>query len=218
MSAPLLGAWDVRFAASPLWLRLVDVFTRRPPTGPVEVGLELHRGGAWEPLRHRHHLTSAGDLAFVGLGRAGTGTATTFDVRVTVTAPRTQAADPTGEPSLTATVVTWTDQSPPAPVMQRIMFFPGVDYAFAGGTPVVTGRVVDGANSPVARARVSVTETVRGVPLVESTLTDAAGWFRLPVRWSAGSTQLDAVRPPLAGSLTFTVPDDLAAIATVTVT
>lgn len=218
MSARPLAARDVRVTASPLWLRLVDELTERPPTGPVEVGLELRRGASWEPLRHAHHLTAAGDLGFVGLGRTRPGRATTFDVRVTVTAPRTQTADPTGSPSLTATVTTWSDQSPPAPVMQTITFFPTPDYPFAAGTPLVTGRVVDAAGRPVARARVSVRETVHGAPVVERTLSDPDGWFRLPVRWSVGSTRLDVVRAPLTGFLTLTVPDDLTDIATVTVT
>lgn len=218
MTRPLPAVFDTLTTGSPLWLRLVDAFTGGPPQGPVAVRLELRRGADWEPLSWPHHLTGGGDLGFVGLGRSGHEPARTFDVRVTVTTPRTQPATTAGDDRVTATLSTWSEASPPIPVPTRVTFFPTTDYSFGANVPVLTGRVVDAAGDPVDRAEVSVTETVRGSPLAERTLADTDGWFRLPVRWSAGATQVDVTSGALTGSFALTIPDDLAAVARITVT
>jgi hypothetical protein len=218
VTRPLPAFFDSVTTGSPLWLRLVDAFTGRPPQGPVSVRLELRRGTDWEPLAWPHHLTGGGDLGFVGLGRSGREPAQTFDVRVTVTAPRTQPATTAGDDRVTATLSTWSEASPPRPVPTQVTFFPTTDYSYGANVPVLTGQVLDAAGDPVARAEVTVTETVGGSPVDERALTDTDGWFRLPVRWSAGATQVDATSGALTGSLAFTVPDDLAAVARITVT
>lgn len=218
MTRPLPAVFDSVTTGSPLWLRLVDAFTGRPPQGPVDVRLELRRGPDWEPLPWSHHLTAGGDLGFVGLGRSGREPAQTFDVRVTVTAPRTQPATTAGDDRVTARLSTWSEASPPSPVPTQVTFFPTTDYVYGANVPVLTGQVVDTTGAPVSRAEVTVTETVRGSPVAERTLTDTGGWFRLPVRWSAGATQVDATSGTRTGSLALTVPDDLAAAARITVT
>ena len=218
MTRPLPLVLDSLTTGSPLWLRLVDSFTGRPPQGPVKVRLELRRGTEWEPLAWPHHLTGGGDLGFVGLGRSARDPAQTFDVRVTVAVPRTQPSTATGAASVTATLSTWSDASPPSPVPTELTFFPMTDYSFGANVPLLSGRVLDAAGRPVDRAVVTVTEIVRGSPVDELTLTDTDGWFRLPVRWSSGATQVDVTSGALTGSAAFTVPDDLATVARITVT
>lgn len=214
---PLTSPED-RLAATPLWLRLVDEVTGRPPIGPLEVLLERRSGATWEPLEHAYQLSSRGDLGFLDLGRGRPGDAGTFDVRVTVTAPHTQAATATGAASVTRTIAVWSEQSPPAPVPVEVRFFPSPGYPFGAGTPLLSGRAVTAAGVPVDRAEVTATEIVRGSPVVERTLTGADGWFRLPLRWSSGATQVDAVKGPLTDSATLTVPDDLGEVVTLTLT
>ena len=46
----------------------------------------------------------------------------------------------------------------------------------------------------------------------------ADGWFRLPLRWSSGATQVTATHGALSGGATITVPDDLATTLTLTLT
>ena len=209
---------EERLAATPLWLRLVDEFTGRPPAGPLEVLLERRVGVAWVPMEHAHQVSSRGDLGFLDLGRTRPGEAGTFDVRVTVSAPHTQAATPAGSASVTRTINRWSAQAPPVPVPVTVRFFPTPAYSFGPGTPLLPGRAVNAAGEPVDRAMVSVSETIRGTAVVERTLTGADGWFRLPLRWSSGVTQVDAVKGALSDSANLTVPDDLGDVLVLTLT
>jgi hypothetical protein len=218
MTLRTLTSPEVRLAATPLWLRLVDEVSGHPPTGPLEVLLERRDGATWEPLSHAHQISSRGDLGFLDLGRGRPGDGGTFDVRVTVTAPHMQSATAAGDQSVTQTIAVWSAQSPPTPVPVEVRFFPAPDYPFGPCTPLLSGRAVDAAGEPVDRSWVSATETVRGSPVVERTLTGADGWFRLPLRWSSGATQVDAVKGPLSDSATLTVPDDLGDVVTLTLT
>jgi hypothetical protein len=218
MRRQTLTSPEVRLAATPLWLRLVDEVSGRPPTGPLEVLLERQNGVTWEPLYHAHQISSRGDLGFLDLGRGRPGDDGTFDVRITVTAPHMQSATAAGAASVTQTITVWSEQAPPTPVPAEVRFFPSPDYPFGAGIPLLSGRAVTAAGAPVDRAWISVTETVRGSPVVERTLTGADGWFRLPLRWSSGATQVDAVKGPLTDSAALTVPDDLGAVVTLTMT
>ncbi len=185
---------------------------------PVDVVLERKVGSAWVTLRHAHQVSSQGDLGFLNLGRARRGSAGTFDVRVSCNAPHTIAETSSGKPALETTVPIWTDQSPPAPTIEPISFFPAPDYAFSPSTPLLTGRVVDGGGDPVDRARVRVIETFGARLVIEEARTTPDGWFRLPLRWSSGTTQVDAVKGVLTGSITIVVPDDLRSLPTLTLT
>jgi hypothetical protein len=49
-------------------------------------------------------------------------------------------------------------------------------------------------------------------------MTTVDGWFRLPLRWSSGPTQIDAVCGSLTGTKTITLPGDLSTTVTLTVT
>jgi len=204
-------------AATPLWLRLRDTYTERPPA-EVDVVLERKVGSDWVVLQYPHQISSQGDLGFLNLGRAPWGSAGTFDVRVTCTAPRTISETSSREPALETTVAVWTDQSPPVPTIEPISFFPAPDYAFSPATPLLTGRVIDGAGDPVDRARVRVIETFGATLVIEEVRTTPEGWFRLPLRWSSGATQVEADKGVLTDSIAIVVPDDLRSLPTLTLT
>jgi hypothetical protein len=209
---------ESRVSASPVWLRTVDTFTGGPPSGPLDVRIEKRDGATWIPLAVPHQISSSGDVGFLDLGRGRPGETGSFDVRITVIAPRTVADTPTGDPFVVKTVTVWAADSPPTPTAERVRFVPGPDYRFGPGVPLLSGRVVDAAGVAVERAHVTATETVRGSPVVEEVMTTADGWFRLPLRWSSGSTQIVAERGSLSGGTTITVPDDLPVAVTLTVT
>jgi hypothetical protein len=209
---------DVRIAATPIWLHLVDTFTGRPPRD-VQVLLERRVGAsAWAVLAIPHQCSSNGDLGFLGLGKGRPGTVGSFDVRVTVSAPGTIVDAGGGAERWERTIAVWTDQAPPAPTAQVVRFFPAPDYVFGPGIPLLAGRVVDAAGDPVDRAEVRASETVGTVTLVEEVRTRPDGWFRLPLRWSAGSTQVDAALGGLSGSTTIVLPGDLTTQPTITLT
>jgi hypothetical protein len=212
-----LHTFETRSAATPLWLRLRDTYTGRPPA-EVDVLLQRRLGTEWVRLDHAHQISSHGDLGFLNLGRRPWGSAGTFDVRVTCTAPRTIVETSAGEPTLETTVAVWSDQAPPVPTVEPVSFFPAPDYPFSPATPLLTGRVVDGAGDPVSRARVSVAETVGTATVIEEVRTSADGWFRLPVRWSSGTTQVDADKGALTDSATLVVPSGLRSSLTLTLT
>ena len=203
-------------AASPVWLQLVDNFTRLAPSGPIELVLERQDGTSWLPIEIPYLLKSNGDLAFINLGRVGQGEAgTQFDIKITAGAPRVFA----DTDSVTVTITTWTADAPPTPIPQEIRYYPGPDYLFGPGVPLLSGRVVDASGDPVARVHVTATETVLGNALVEEVRSNDDGWFRLPLRWSSGATQIDAQRQGMsAPPLTINVPADLGSVPTITLT
>lgn len=209
---------ESRVTASPVWLRLVDTFTGRCPAGPIDVRIERQDGGQWRSFAAPHQISPAGDLGFVDLGRGRPGQSGTLVVRVWVTDPATVTEGPTGDPFVQLTIPIWTPAAPPMPTPQDVLFRPAANYRYGAGVPVVAGRAVDANGDPVDRARVEAAETVRGTPVVEQAMTAAAGWFRLPLRWSAGATTITAMRGALSGDVTITVPDDLATTVTVTLT
>jgi hypothetical protein len=206
-------------AASPVWLRLVDNFTGLAPTGPIEVTVERQDGAPWVPVDLPPLLKSNGDLAFVNLGRVRKSEAgAQFDIRVTAVAPRMVAETASGEASVTATITTWTDDTPPPkPIPQEIRFYPGPDYPFGPGVPLLPGQVIDANGDPAARAQVTATETVLGNAVVEEVRSTDDGTFRLPLRWSSGSTQIDARRQGrVAPPLIINVPADLGSVHIIT--
>jgi hypothetical protein len=211
MTVGQLEGVEHRVAMSPVWLSLVDTFTGAPPDGGVEVTLARQVGTDWVPFEFPHQYKSNGDLAIVGLGRVGLGGAgTTFDVRVTTVVRGSVVVTSAGGNTVDVTVTTWDAEHPPAlPVREVLRCYPAPDYRYRPGLPVHPGRVVDAAGAPVAGARVVVTETVQGSPADEEVRTDAGGRFRIPLRWSSGSTTLVADRAGATGSTTITLPADL---------
>jgi hypothetical protein len=209
---------DIRISATPVWLRLVDTHTKRRPRD-VSVRLERRVGASdWIRLDVPHQISSNGDLGFLGLGRRPVGTVGRFDVRVTLSAPGTVVDAGGGAERWEGTIDIWTDQAPPSPTAQTVRFFPAPDYGFGAGTPLLAGRVVDATGAPVDRAEVRAVETVGTTTLVEEVRTRPDGWFRLPLRWSTGSTNIVGALGALSGSTTIVVPDDLASQPTITLT
>jgi hypothetical protein len=207
-------------AASPVWLRLVDTFTGRAPAGRVSLRIERRDGNQWRAVEIPYELKPSGDLAFVNLGRVARGHAgNQREYRITATADQTVAEASGGGPSMVFSITTWSpDAPPPTPQIREIRCYPAPDYPFGPSVPFVSGTVVDqGTGNPVGRARVRVTETVLGNPLVEEVRTNDAGWFRVPLRWSSGATDLDADRSGASGSATISVPADLGSVVSITI-
>ena len=209
-----------RVAASPVWIKLRDTFTGSAPLGPLAVAIERRTGATWTPVRQRHQVTPAGDLAFVNLGRSrDPATTGTFDVRVTVDCAGTIPEALNGDPAITTTVTTWAPDAPATPAQPDVLrFFPGPEYRFPAGTPVLAGRVVDSNGDPVARVRVFSTASVHGVQATEEVRTDARGYFRLPLRWSTGATDVKAALGGRNAAITVSVPADLPTTQQMTLT
>jgi Carboxypeptidase regulatory-like domain len=200
-----------RTVASPIWIRLRDAFTGAPPRGPLSVTLERRVDATWTPFEHRHQLSPSGDLAFVNLGRShDPATVGSFDVRITVGCPGMIAEAANGDPAVTTTVHAWAPDAPAAPAQPVVLsFFPSPAYAYPAGLPLLAGRVIDADDAPVYRARVSSTVTVMGTDLTEEVRTDVDGYFRLPLRWSAGATDVKAAHLGRTAVTTISVPADL---------
>jgi hypothetical protein len=213
-------ATEHRIAASPIWIRLRDTFTGRPPSGPLTIDLERRTGATWAPFDYRHQVSRQGDLAFVNLGRSHDPAAVgTFQVRVTVGCPGMIAEAANGAPALTTSVTAWAPDAPSPPTQPDVLrFFPGPSYAFPAGVPLLAGRVVDGAGVPLARVRVSSMATVQGALLTEEVRTDATGFFRLPLRWSSGATDVRAALGGRTAAITVSVPADLSTTQQITLT
>jgi hypothetical protein len=211
---------ELRIAASPIWIKLRDAFTGRAPLGPLTVALERRTGATWAPFRHRHQLTPAGDLAFVNLGRsADPATTGSFDVRVTVGCAGMIPEALNGDAAITTTVTAWPPDAPATPAQPDVLrFFPGPGYRFPAGTPLLAGRVVDTAGDPVARVRVFSTASVHGVQVTEEVRTDPGGYFRLPLRWSTGATDVKAALGGRNAAITIAVPADLSTTQQMTLT
>ena len=207
-------------AASPIWIKLRDTFTGRAPLGPLTVAIARRTGATWTPLRQRHQVSPAGDLAFVNLGRSrDPATTGSFDVRVTVDCPGMVGVAPNGDAAITTTVVSWAPETPVTPVQPDVLrFFPAPGYRFPAGTPVLVGRVVDTSGDPVARVRVFSTVTVQGTQVTEDVRTDAGGYFRLPLRWSTGATDVKAALGGRNAAITISVPADLSTTQQMTLT
>jgi hypothetical protein len=200
-------------AASPVWVRLVDTFTRLGPNGRVEVRIERRDANQWHDLTVPYVLKPSGDLAFVNLGRVRRSEAgRQFDLRITANAEGSIAETANGNSSVVLTVTTWSADAPPVlPIVQEIRCYPAPEYRFGPGVPLLSGTV-ERAGNPVGRARVRSTRTVAGTTLTEEARTNDDGWFRLPLRWSSGTTQIRADRSGATGSRTIDVPADLGSI------
>jgi hypothetical protein len=220
MTAVVFTSSERRTVASPIWIKVLDAFTGRPPLGPFAVTLERLVGTAWTPFAHPHQVSPAGDLAFINLGRsanpAGIGS---FDVRVTVGCPNMIPEAANGDPSVTTTVTAWPPDAPVVPSQPDVLrFFPAPGYSFPAGVPLLGGRVVESSGAPAARARVFSSTTIQGVPRSEEVRADAAGRFRLPLRWSAGATDIHAALDGRTAAITVSVPADLSTTQLLTLT
>jgi hypothetical protein len=200
-------------AASQVWLRLVDTFTRQGPTGRVGVQIERRDANQWHAVTVPYVLKPSGDLAFVNLGRVRRDEAgRQFDLRITPTAEGSIAETVNGTLSVVVTVTTWSADAPPVlPAVQEVRCYPAPNYPFGPGVPLLSG-VVERAGNPVGRARVKSSGTGPGNTPTEEVRTADDGWFRLPLRWSSGATKIDADRSGQTGSKSINVPADLGSV------
>ena len=137
------------------------------------------------------------------------------------TTPRSIAEPQPVEVAVTA----WPPEAPNVPAGPTdLNLYPGPAYRFPPRTPVLAGNVVhQNTGEPVARAFVAVDETISNTVVTEEVRTDETGAFRLPLRWSSGSTTVRAGKQqpppqsPLAGSIAVNVPADLSSIHLISV-
>jgi len=218
-AATLIGS-ERRTIASPIWIKLRDAFTGRPPLGPFAVALERRVGATWTPFAYPHQVSPAGDLAFVNLGRSANPAAIgSFDVRVTVGCPNMIAEAANGDAFVTATVTAWEPDAPVVPAQPAVLqFFPAPAYSFPAGVPLLGGRVVEQNGAPAPRACVFSSTTVQGVPRTEEVRTDADGRFRLPLRWATGATDVHTALAGRTAAITVSVPADLSTTQLLTLT
>jgi hypothetical protein len=162
----------------------------------------------------------SGDVAFPGLGRAREPDLVGVRrFRVTVQATGYRTVYPPPGSALVVDVASWSPNRPPttSAVPFVLPLLPATDYPFPPGTPLMNGRVENQAAEAVQDAEVSATVVVGTETLRERVHSDERGGFRLPLRWAAGATQVDATKDTLTGSVTITVPTDLSTTHVITV-
>ena len=166
----------------------------RPRSGRSTVALERRTGATWDDVRlpppasrRRRPRRSSTSAAAATRRRPGS-----FDVRVTVTRAAMIAEAATGDATITTTVDRVGARGPGRTVAarRRCASFPGRPTAFPRGTPAARRpRRRRGRRPRRARARLRRPTTVQAAPVTEEVRTDDDGWFRLPLRWSAGATR-----------------------------
>jgi hypothetical protein len=182
---------------SPAWFVPFDEFAQRPRAAGVSAELDRFDpdGNAWVPQDTPAIRTPSAAIAYPELGRRrGPGARPErFRVRFAATglAPL-YPADGTDFDAAVAGIefvaVPYDDTTPPAvesePRVVRLL--PSTAYPYGPGVRTVYGVVVDAATrAPVGNALVEARGvTIRdGIAWLERTLTDAAGAFRLALRW-----------------------------------
>ena len=103
----------------------------------------------------------------------------------------------------------YNDTNPPAvivPGTQDALLLPAPRYPFSAGLRVLRGQVFDNTGAPAPDTLVSLNPT-------ERVLTDAAGSYRLPLRWPAlnANVVIDATSIKLgqANNINVNLPADL---------
>jgi hypothetical protein len=212
---------DRQVTRSPLWIRPYDEFADRRVTSGLEVTLERLADGRWVEAVEKPTITSSGDIAFLGLGRAREPDLVgvrTYRVKLEVDGYRADYPPPGG--GLVAPVAAWSPERPPTfdAILRVLPLLPATTYPFAPRTPLLNGSVRDAAGGSVVDAEVSATVSVGEVNRRERVLSDELGTFRLPLRWAQGATQIAVVKGALTCGATVTVPGDLSTIHVITVT
>ncbi|MGW5720021.1 carboxypeptidase regulatory-like domain-containing protein [Amycolatopsis sp. NPDC003865] len=182
---------------SPAWFVPFDEFAQRPRAAGV--GTELDRfdpdGNVWVPQDTVAIRTPSAAIAYPELGRRRGPGAQPERFRVRFGASGLVPLYPADGEDFDAAVagvefvaVPYDDTTPPAadsePRVVRLL--PGVAFPYAPGVRTVHGVVVDAVTKgPVANALVEARGVTSrdGIAWLERTLTDAAGAFRLALRW-----------------------------------
>lgn len=215
--------------SSPVWFVPFDEFDGRVRAAGVGVRLDRFADGRWLELDEVAVRTPSAALAYPGLGRRGepwTARPQLHRARFTA-AGRLPLYPADGEPfsadlaAVEFLVHPYNDAFPPeqtvAPRLLRLL--PAVSFPYPPGVRTVHGVVLR-AGAPVAGALVEA----RGLTgrdraaWHERTLTDAAGAFRLALRWEGERAGADpavetfrlhaAERPGRDGTLTVRLPEE----------
>ncbi|MCG0288564.1 carboxypeptidase-like regulatory domain-containing protein [Streptomyces sp. PSAA01] len=217
---------------SPAWFIPFDDYARRVRGAGVTVQLDRYEDGDWLPLDDLAVRTPSAAFAYPGLGRcAEPWAARPRRHRARFAAVGYQPLYPAdGQPFSAALVGVeflvhpYDDAHPPPAVTEPrlVRLLPGVSFPYPPGLRTVHGAVVDAATrSPIAGALVEATgRTGRDLtPWHERTLTDAAGAFRLALRWEGEKADEHAIeetfrlqateRPGRSGSLVVRLPQDI---------
>lgn len=215
---------------SPVWFVPFDDYTQRVRTAGVEVGLDRLDEGRWLPLDDRPVRTPSAAVVFPGLGRRGNLSAARPERhRARFAAAGYQPLYPAdGEPfsadlvGVEFLVHPYDDTHPPAveaaPRLVRLL--PSVSFPYPPGVRTVYGSVRDAVapHAPVANALVEARGRMGDTEWHERTLSDAAGAFRLALRWTGEKADENAVeetfrlqateRPGRSGALVIRLPGD----------
>lgn len=222
---------------SPAWFIPFDDYARRVRSAGVAVQLdrfddEGDGDGAWLPLDEVPVRTPSAALAYPGLGRCGEPwAARPRRHRARFAAAGYQPLYPADEQPYSADLVgveflvyPYDDAHPPAVVTEPrlVRLLPSVSFPYPPGLRTVHGAVVDATTrTPIANALVEARgRTSRDLtPWHERTLSDAAGAFRLALRWEGEKADEHAVeetfrleateRPGRSGSLVVRLPQDI---------
>ncbi|MET7903261.1 carboxypeptidase-like regulatory domain-containing protein [Streptomyces sp. NPDC005355] len=217
--------------SSPAWFIPFDDYARRVRGAGVAVQLDRFDDGDWLPLDDVAVRTPSAAFAYPGLGRCGEPwAARPRRHRARFAAAGYQPLYPAdGQPfsaglvGVEFLVYPHDDAHPPAVVTEPrlVRLLPSVSFPYPPGLRTVRGAVVDAATgAPIAnvlveaRGRTSLDLT----PWHERTLSDAAGAFRLALRWEGEKADEHAVeetfrlqateRPGRSGSLVVRLPQD----------
>lgn len=216
---------------SPAWLIPYDDFARRVRAAGVLVQLDRYDDGDWLPLDDLAVRTPSAAFAYPGLGRcAEPWAARPRRHRARFAADGYQPLYPADGGPFSAALVgveflvyPHDDAHPPAVVTEPrlVRLLPSVSFRYPPGLRTVHGAVVDAVTgAPVANALVEARgHTSRDLtPWHERTLSDAAGAFRLALRWEGEKADEHAVeetfrlqateRPGRSGSLVVRLPQD----------
>ncbi|MGY0063936.1 carboxypeptidase-like regulatory domain-containing protein [Streptomyces sp. LZ34] len=216
---------------SPAWFIPFDDYARRVRSAGVTVQLDRFDEGHWLPLDDVAVRTPSAAFAYPGLGRCGEPwAARPRRHRARFAAAGYQPLYPADGQPFSAGLVgveflayPHDDAHPPAVVTEPrlVRLLPSVSFPYPPGLRTVHGVVVDAARgTPIANVLVEARgQTSRDLtPWHERTLSDAAGAFRLALRWEGEKADEHAVeetfrlqateRPGRSGSLVVRLPQD----------
>ncbi|WP_197358433.1 carboxypeptidase-like regulatory domain-containing protein, partial [Streptomyces clavuligerus] len=180
---------------SQVWFVPYDEHTRRVRSAGVAVRLDRFTDGVWLPLEDQAVRTPSAALVYPGLGRRADPSAAEPELhRARFAAAGCLPLYPAdGEPFSAALagveflVRAYDDTAPPAGTTRPrpVRLLPSPAYPYGPGVRTVSGVVHDPvAGVPVGNALVVAEGRTRELtPWRERALTDAAGFFRLALRW-----------------------------------
>ncbi len=170
---------EERVLYAPIGLRLIDDFTGKPPTGPVDAALDLQDGLEWRATEVRPVVTASTIVTYPGLGREADVSHPPQHYRVRLETRFYRPLYRVTSDGVEFDAPPYNDTNPPTPITSQpsvVALLPASNYPFAPYIPVVRGIVEDTNGDPVPDVLVEE-------GLNERVLTDDRGSFSLPLRW-----------------------------------